>query len=147
MTPAESFRQLTSERQREVHFRLCEEALGAWSVYAAEHLAIRYTDSVVGMVHEVDVALPNDALRSARAGVDLATVQGRYVEPIIAIQDDDLQFPDPIEFAYYALYNCFRRYALGEEIDAWLIANQALSSIDDEGSWSQRLSAAVAAVS
>ena len=63
------------------------------------------------------------------------------------MQDSDLEFPDPIKFAYYAIYNCFCRYALGEEIDPWVIVNQALLSIDDEASWSPRLTAAVAAAS
>jgi hypothetical protein len=63
------------------------------------------------------------------------------------MQDDDLEFPDAIQFAYYAVYNCFRRHALVEEIDPWLIVNQALASFDDKLPWSQRLRAAVAAAS
>src|SRR4051794_19128562 len=101
MAPAESFRRLTPGRQRQVHLRLCEEALGVWAAYAREHSPLRYSDSVVGMRHEVDVRLPHDALRSAHAGADLADVKGRYREPIVALQDDDLEFPDPIGFAYY----------------------------------------------
>jgi hypothetical protein len=147
MPPAESFRLLAPEHQRQVHLRLCGEALRVWMAYAAEHSPVRYADSVVGMRHEVDARLPHDALRSARSGADLADVQRRYQEPIAAMQDCDLEFPDPIKFAYYAIYNCFRRYALGEEIDPWVIVNQALSSIDDEASWSPRLTAAVAAAS
>jgi hypothetical protein len=99
------------------------------------------------MRHEVDVHLPHDALRSANTGEDLADVEGRYREPIVAMQDDDLEFPDPIEFAYYAVYNCFRRHVRGEGIDPWLIVNQALSSSKDEASLSPRLAAAVAAAS
>ena len=147
MAPAELFRQLTPERQRQVHLRLCEEALRVWTAYAAEHSPIRYVDSVVGIAHEVDLTLPHDALRSARAGADLADVRGRYREPIVAMQDDDLQFPDPVEFAYYAIYNCFRRHACADDIDPWLIVNQALASSEDEGSWARRLAAAVAAAS
>ena len=147
MTPAESFRHLPPERQRQVHLRLCEEALGVWNAYAAEHAPIRYSDSVVGMRHKVDLLLPQDAFRSAEAGTDLADVERRYLEPTVAMQDDDLEFPRPIKFAYYAIYNCFRRHALAEEIDAWLIVNQALASFDDERSWSQRLTAAIEAAS
>jgi hypothetical protein len=145
MAETETFRELTREQQRQVHLRLCEEALGVWVAFAAEHAPIRYTDSVVGMRHEVDVLLPRDAIRSAHAGVDLGDVQGRYLEPIVAMQDDDLSFPDPVMFAYYAVYNCFRRHACAEAIDPWLIVNQALASVNDEGSWPRRLMAAVAA--
>jgi hypothetical protein len=90
------------------------------------------------MRHEVDAQLPHDALRSAQAGSDLADVQSRYREPIVAMQDDDLEFPRPIKFAYYAVYNCFRRHALVEEIDPWLIVNQVRASIEDERSWLPR---------
>ena len=145
--PADVFRQLTPDQQRRVHLRLCVEALAVWLAYAAEHAPIRYFDTVIGMGHAVDVLLPGDALRSADAGTDLANVEGRYDEPIVAMQGDDLEFPDPIEFAYYAVYNCFRRHARGEAIDSWLIVNQALSSIDDASTWSPRLTAAISAAS
>jgi len=97
------------------------------------------------MQHEVDIGLPADALRSARAGVDLANVASRYREPIVAMQDDDLNFPEPVEFAYYAIYNCFRKHACGEDIDPWLIVNQALSSSEDKESWLPQLAQAIAA--
>lgn len=59
------------------------------------------------------------------------------------MQDDDLTFPDPIEFAYYALYNLFSRYTQQEPIDDWLIVNQALSSEEDESQWQLLLAAAI----
>ena len=124
---------------------MCEFALEAWTSYARNHAPLRYTDSVVGMRHEVDVGLPADALRSARAGADLADVEGRYGEPIAAMQDDNLKFPDAVEFAYYAIYNCFRKHACGEDVDSWLIVNQALSSSDDKELWLPRLTQAIAA--
>jgi len=145
MTPAESFPQLTAASQRQVHLSLCEHALAHWTNYVRTHASLRYIDSVVGMQHEVDIGLPADALRSARAGVDLANVASRYREPIVAMQDDDLNFPEPVEFAYYAIYNCFRKHACGEDIDPWLIVNQALSSSEDKESWLPQLAQAIAA--
>ena len=139
MTPAESFGRLGADRQRQVHLSLCEDALETWLSYVRLSAPIRYADSVVGMRHAVDVGLPADALRSARAGTDLANVESRYGEPIVAMHDDDLTFPDPVMFAYYAIYNCFRMHACSEDIDPWLIVNQALSSIEDKDSWVPRL--------
>ena len=46
-------------------------------------------------------------------------------EPRAALQDGDLACPDPVEFAYYAVYNFFRKYALNEEVDDWLIGELA----------------------
>jgi hypothetical protein len=144
MTPAESFGQLGAERQRQVHLSLCEDALETWTSYVSARAPLRYADSVVGMRHDVDVGLPADALRSARTGADLANVESRYREPIAAMQDDDLTLQDPVKFAYYAIYNCFRKHACGEDIDPWLIVNQALSSNDNKESWVPRLMRAMA---
>jgi len=37
-----------------------------------------------------------------------------------------------IEYAYLAIHNLFQRYALGDStVTEWIIANQALASIDD----------------
>src|SRR5690349_4084896 len=83
MSLRESFDQLSPAQQREVHLRLCAEALSAWQAHAAEHAPIRYADSVVGMAHVVEIDLPADALRSATAGEDLANVSARYTEPIV----------------------------------------------------------------
>ncbi|MFE1592052.1 hypothetical protein [Nocardia sp. NPDC058705] len=69
------------------------------------------------MRHHVDVDLPSHALRAARAGVDSTDIGGRYLEPITALQDDDLAFPDSVELAYYAIYNCFRKYVRGDDLD------------------------------
>ncbi|MFD6355120.1 hypothetical protein [Nocardia tengchongensis] len=132
MTPKQRFLQLGADHRRQVHLSLCEDALPTWIDYVQSKRArLRYRDSVVGMRHHVDVELPADALHSARAGVDLADIANRYLEPISALQDDDLTFPDPVEFAYYAIYNCFRKYACGDDIPDWLIVNQALSVHDD----------------
>lgn len=51
-----------------------------------------------------------------------------YLEPIAALQDDDLQLPGHVELASYAIYNLFRSAAAGAAIDAWLMVNQALGA-------------------
>ncbi|MFD6463814.1 hypothetical protein [Streptomyces roseolus] len=131
MTPSQLFLQLEADRRRQVHLSLCEDALSTWiDGVRSKSVPLRYRDSVVGMSHRVDTELPADALRSACAGVDLADTADRYLEPITALQDDDLSFPDTVEFAYYAIYNCFRKHALGDDISDWLIVNQALSVHD-----------------
>ncbi|MCA2209063.1 hypothetical protein [Nocardia rosealba] len=143
MTPNERFLRLGADQRRQVHLSLCADVLPAWTDYVrGKPSALRYRDSVVGMRHHVDVELPIDALGAARAGVDLANISSRYLEPITALQDDDLTFPDPVEFAYYAIYNCFRKYVSGEDIADWLIVNQALA-VHDPGEAAQRLTRAV----
>lgn len=104
-----------------------------WIGYVRDKPAsLRYRDSVVAMWHQVDVDLPADALPAAHAGVDLADVGSRYLEPMSALQDDDLTLPDPVEFAYFAIYNCFCKYVRDQDIPDWLIVNQALSVHDND---------------
>ncbi|KAF0845719.1 hypothetical protein [Nocardia caishijiensis] len=131
MTPRDRFLRLDADRRRQVHLVLCAQALPTWTGYVrGKPAALRYRDSVVGMRHRVDVDLPADALRAVRTGADRADVSGRYLEPIAALHDDDLCLPDHVEFAYYAIYNCFRRYVCGDDIAEWLIVDQALAAHD-----------------
>lgn len=67
----------------------------------------------------------------------------RYQEPIAAMQDDDLIFPDNVAFAYYSIYNLFERYVTSRNIDEWLIANQALSSNGEGTDYASILSEAI----
>lgn len=125
----ERFRGLEDVRQSKVLFALAGLALDRWSAFADQAGTIRYVESIVGTAQSVDVRLPHDAMTSARAGKDLADVDRRYLEPIAALQDDDLEWEDTFEFAYYAVYNLFRKFALGDDIDPWIIANQSLASL------------------
>lgn len=128
----EYFLALSPEGRKRVHQYLCARALAVWERFAAAEGKIRYMDSVVGLAHTVDLRLPADAFQAAFGTPDAATVAAidrRYLEPITALQDDDVEFPDEIEFAYYAIYNAFEKYARGAAMDDWLIVNQALSSV------------------
>ncbi len=135
---AADFFKLSANEKRKVHFKLCTHALRRWNEYTAKAESICYTDSVVGMNHELDLTLPGDAFSSAQAGSDTLDIEERYLEPIVAMQDNDLEFPMKIEFAYYAVYNLFRRYVLHDEIDDWLIVNQAVSCEKDESGMNTR---------
>lgn len=142
------FEQLPPDRRRLVQLHLCENALGVWQAYLATNPRLDYIDSVVGASHQVDTHLPADALAAVRAGADdeaVSSIRARYGEPIVAMQDDDLRFPVPVEYAYYALYNLFRRHLLQKPIDDWLIVNQALSAETDESRWEALLTEAIAA--
>ena len=140
---ADEFYALTPEQRRTVHFALCEHALQIWRQYVSAQTRIEYTESLVGTHQIVDQQLPVDALESAKRSVDVRQVGKRYREPIAALHDDDLVFPQNIIFAYYALYNLFRKYVQGESVDDWLIVNQAISSEKDEQAWEVLLTKAI----
>jgi len=143
---ADEFFALTPEQRRTVQFALCEHALQKWHQYVSARTRIEYTESVVGTHHIVDQQLPVDALESAKRSVDVGQVGKRYREPITALQDDDLVFPQNITFAYYALYNLFKKYGQGESVDDWLIVNQAISSEEDDPAWEVLLTNAIRTV-
>lgn len=143
MNIVEKFLALDFDRKREVHFELCKNALRVLDEYFAQNHLIEYVESVVGTYQKVDINLPKDALISSLTGSDELDVARRYSEPLASLQDDDLVFPDHIEFAYYAVYNLFQKYVSNREIDDWLIANQALSAEVNSEIWEKLLKEAI----
>ena len=143
LTLRDQFRELSSDQKRIVHLVLCEHALSQWREFCASRGRITYAERVCGTRQRVDSELPADAFQSAQQGRDIANVDQRYGEPIAAMQDDDLTFPEAIEYAYYALYNVFSKYAGKEDVDDWLIVNQAVASETDESKWHSLLHAAI----
>lgn len=139
----EEFMALAPGGRRLVHLSLCEHTLAKWTAYTRSRGEITYTETVCGTNQAVDPALPKDAFECAKQYRDVANVHERYREPIVALQDGDLAFPDAIEFAYYSVYNLFRKYTGIEDVDDWLIVNQALASETDETRWAPLLAAAI----
>ena len=140
---ADDFFALSPDRRRSVQFTLCQHALEKWHVFTKTYDRIEFVETVVGTRQLVDKLLPFDALASARQGSDSGSVAKRYLELVTAMQDDDLSFPENINFAYYAIYNLFNKYAQEQAVDDWLIVNQALSSELDRAAWDVLLSAAI----
>jgi hypothetical protein len=145
MNLMEEFLALDPDRRRRVQLALCALAVEAWEREIAPDPP-RYRDSVVGMLHVVEADLPRDALEAVRLGDDGKNVNHRLAEPLSALQDDDLELADHLEFAWYSVYNLFERYVQGRSIDDWLIVNQALSANPDPQSWAPALRVAIDAV-
>src|SRR3989442_241529 len=95
----EQFLALTPGQKRVVHFSLSEHALAKWTAFTGSRGVITYTESVCGTKQAVDATLPQDAFRCAQHSRDVANVQQRYQEPIVAMQDGDLELPGAVEFA------------------------------------------------
>lgn len=138
-----TFDALDRSNRRMVQLALCRHALGVWEAYLRRHGPVEYVDSVVGLYHCVDSALPRDAMSSVEAGVDRADVSHRYLEPVAALQDDDLELPGHIELAFYAIYNLYRRAVEGAAIDDWLLVNQALAAEENPATWRTLLTEAL----
>jgi hypothetical protein len=134
-SPAEKFVELAPLQRREVHFRLCRQALERWDSYIRVQGKRSYLESVVGTLQEVDPRLPFDAFQAALLGSDTLKVGERYLEPLTALQDGDLVFPDKILYGYYAVYHLYRKYAQLDKVDDWLIVKQALASGETGRVW------------
>ena len=126
---------LNEDLKRSVQLALCSDALGVWNEYAEQNSPITYIETVVGTELDVSEGLPAEAYKAAVTRSKEDWIRKAYLEPICALQDDDLEFPEHITYAYYAIYNLYCRYSQNESIDDWLIVNQALSAkpTDDEG--------------
>ncbi len=136
---AKQFLNASPNQKRAIHFKLCKHALDKWRDYAKAQGQISYRESVCGTKQFVDVDLPDDAFAAARQGRDTGSVAQRYLEPIAALQDHDLKLPEAVAYAYYAVYNLFRKYTGVAEVDDWLVVNQALSSERTELMWQKML--------
>ncbi|MFN3150717.1 hypothetical protein [Bremerella sp.] len=137
------FDELDASQRRIMHLTLCELALENWQRFCRRTGTIHYVESVCGTQQTVDKGLPAKAFGFMDSGGDALEIDRSYAEPIAALHDGDLVIPEPIAFAYYAIYNGFRKYALHREVDDWLIVNQALSSVEDQAVWAKNLEAAI----
>ncbi|MEM8953194.1 MAG: hypothetical protein AAGD22_03495 [Verrucomicrobiota bacterium] len=140
---ADTFLTLPPHLKRAVHLELCNQAVRIWEAYYDQHGTIDYVETVAGTKQVVDRNLPIAAIRAVMTGSDGENVAYRYQEPVAAMQDDDLEFPDAIEFAYYSIYNLFGRYVSSRNEDDWLIVNQALSAHGEDSDYASILAAAI----
>jgi hypothetical protein len=139
-----AYQELAERRRHEALRIACGDALEVWLRYRSDGKPIDYHDGVVGMHHVVDDRLPGRALAEVDRRLDGEQVSSAqtdkdYAEPIVAMQDQDLDFPGHIEQAYYAIYNLhqivFRRPAAPDEL---IVLGQVASALDvDMDDWVQ----------
>lgn len=129
---AEKFFSLNEDGKKRAHLFMAELALKSWeSSLAQGKVPMSYRETVTGTTQAIDPDLPKRALDSLKSETNSLEVAKDYLEPICALQDDDWIFNDDAQMAYYAIYNTYRKYIEGEEIDDWVIVNQALSSLGE----------------
>lgn len=146
MTPKEiyqHFLQLEPKQQLIALYAGGQLALGVWQDYIKEEGEIVYIDSVAAMQHIVDSDLPVRALELIRQKTLLLPMQAdaeqdiwdEYTEPIVALQDDDLEFPTAVEYAYYTIYNLFSYCFIPKrQVTLELLVNQIIScQLGDDG--------------
>lgn len=126
---AEKFFAMPEEKRRLVLLNLCRRALAVWESHFPPGSKQSYEESVTGTTQTLEIDLPREALQELVDSELHANVQARYGEPIVALQDLDMKFPDSAELAYFAIYNAHRLYRQGTLIEEKLVLNQALSCL------------------
>lgn len=93
-----------------------DEALNVWDNFACDSI-LKYRDTVVGLSHEVDKRLPHRVVDLVRSFINseleeriryqqpLEDILSEYLEPIVALQDDDWQLPNFAKMAFYSVWN------------------------------------------
>jgi len=128
----EKYHSLSIGKQKEVQIFLCELAYKKWLHYLTKNNIKTYVESVCGTKQKIDKNLPFDAIQAVKEKNYTTDISSRYLEPITAMQDLDLEFPNEIEFSYYCVYNLFEFYITKKEIDSCIIINQALSALEKD---------------
>jgi hypothetical protein len=123
------FNVMSPAEKRDTLLSLGNRALDVWESYAAMHRPVEYTDCPSATPRQLDTSLPNDALNAVRAGVKSANFESRYMEPLRALRDGDLDIPTHPRFAFYGIYNLHRRYNCDVQVNDWQILTQLLSAI------------------
>lgn len=139
------FHKLPLDRRRRVHDFVVRRAVENWTRQVEKLGRMTYVEAVVGTRQEVDPSMPADALAAVRTGEGVSAVRDRFLEPLTALQDGDLELSETAQFALYAVHNYFERYANASEVDDWLIVNQAMASEDDDAGALDLLERALAA--
>lgn len=101
---------LPTEKQIALAITFAQKALPIWESYATRSKCTYY-DSVVGIKHIIDEKLPARTIESIKKYLInqdisfLLPLSEEFIEPIVALQDDDWKLPDGVLKTFYAIYN------------------------------------------
>ncbi len=131
-----------------VHF--AELAMPIWTRFA-EKDDRSYVDGVVGLRHVISATLPQEALaimkaelsqpghcRSETGAAALKALSHEFVEPIVALQDDDWELPEPVRLVFFAHSNLLeylngKTIFYGGESALYVVVNQTIDALEKSG--------------
>lgn len=126
-----TFLGLKVTQKKKIDIFVCQISLSILDSYFSKICIIKYFESVCGTEQNLDLKLPIDAYNSV-INNSAGNIAERYIEPISALQNMDLELPSNIKSAYYSIYNLYNKYLMNKNIDDCLIINQSLASLDNE---------------
>ena len=148
ITTLESYcNSLSDNRKLELNIQLIKIALPVWNNYTEKH-KLTYRDSVTRSKHNVDKNLLAEVIKVAdeisnkpdepiNAGVEkrIKSLCNNFIDPIVALQDDDWKLPEPAEKIFYSAYNLLNAITSVniERANYYFISiNQVIEIIDSE---------------
>ncbi len=148
MTLKEHIENLQKDMQFDIAISLTKLSLPIWDKYADKN-ELTYRDTVVGLHHSVDRALPKDTIDAVEKYIstnminkviikntDLLSLSRQFSDPIVALQDIDWELPNEVEKTFYAVHNLLDA-ALGKEMTAfnestiYVTINQAIDALNN----------------
>ncbi len=113
----DKFISLDAEARRKAHIKACTCSLAVWDEFCQNGKKLSYRDSVVLMKHRIEKELPGKALQAVIQNAPCKDIAASYLEPISALQDMDWEPPEHIKYAFYSIYNLYRKYCDDLEVD------------------------------
>jgi hypothetical protein len=142
---------LPEDRQLTLAVHFCKLGLPIWDAFATQKRARSYYDGVVGLHHVISETLPTRALALAQSALAdptycarhegtqlLGALKHEFVEPIVALQDDDWELPDAVRLVFYAHSNLVEHLAgkvtfPNGETALYVALNQAIDALESSG--------------
>ncbi len=132
---------LPEKKAINLSIKLLEILLPEWEKFAKKPQNLSYFDTVVGLQHKVDkkiihktILISKNWLKNSNSKLELEKLLETYVEPIVALQDEDWIIPQNIKLIFYSAYNLMCKLngetkTIFGENQTYLTVNQAIDAI------------------
>ena len=137
MTLQQQIDKLDYQSQIKLCLKLTNLACDVWNNYS-KGKTVNYVDSVVGLKHNIQPDLLNRTVQEVSKinfnQKQINKLKKEFQDPIIAIQDLDLELPNPVEKAFHSVHNLLelkpklKQTIFGDNYP-YLIINQAIDSL------------------
>ena len=108
MTLQQQIDKLDYQSQIKLCLKLTNLACDVWNNYS-KGKTVNYVDSVVGLKHNIQPDLLNRTVQEVSKinfnQKQINKLKKEFQDPIIAIQDLDLELPNPVEKAFHSVHN------------------------------------------
>ena len=130
---------LPEDKRTQLAITLAKLTLPVWNNFADKH-KLSYRDSIVGLKHPVDRNLLENSINEIETSCFKTTnrlleLYNSFIDPIVALQDDDWVLPNPVQKTFYSVYNLLesvigKEQAVSEDSVIYVSINQAVDALE-----------------